>query len=358
METAWKRRCTIDKEWWVQGSSKRIFARQNREQTLWKTLRCDTMGHQKFFYQRRQEWRYLFHLEALRRIIHYFHDPVMQSNLITCRNCGNRFIGKYCNDCGEKVYSEHDRHVSHFFEEGLHFITHFEGKLFKTIRTIFTRPGKLSEDYCTGVRKSYFKPLSLFLLLVVVYLLFPKFEGLNMQLGYHKINNYYGSYATRKTAEVQKTTGMNDMQFSEAFHRKSEKVSKFMLVIILPLCALFFWVMTFRKRKYFFDQMVLSTEVNSFFLLWGYLLLPLLLMAAGWIAYLLHKDEIIIKDDTSGIMVYALVCTYAGMAARRFYKLKTWQSILFGISFFLIHYIVVHIVYKFLLFVAVINQIH
>src|SRR5687767_10494276 len=104
---------------------------------------------------------------------------------VACKNCGTSFTGKYCNECGEKRYTEHDRTVTHFVEEGVHFLTHFEGTFFTTLRYIFTRPGKLSADYCFGIRKSLFKPLSLFLLLCIIYLLFPVFEGLNMRLNYH-----------------------------------------------------------------------------------------------------------------------------------------------------------------------------
>ena len=117
----------------------------------------------------------------------------MQTPSHICKNCNHAFTGKYCNHCGEKVYSEKDRSVLHFFEEGLHFITHFEGTFFNTLKKIFTRPGQLSVDYCNGKRKTYFKPLSLFLLLVVLYLLFPFFEGLNMKLYYHVHHPLYGS---------------------------------------------------------------------------------------------------------------------------------------------------------------------
>ena len=92
----------------------------------------------------------------------------MQPNPLICKNCGNSFTGKYCNQCGEKVYGEKDKSVFHFFEEGLHFITHFDGTFFNTLKKLFTQPGQLSVDYCNGKRKSYFKPLSLFLLLVVI----------------------------------------------------------------------------------------------------------------------------------------------------------------------------------------------
>ena len=47
-----------------------------------------------------------------------------------CKNCGNFFYGNYCNICGEKVYTEHDKSILHFFEDAVHFLTHFEGNFF------------------------------------------------------------------------------------------------------------------------------------------------------------------------------------------------------------------------------------
>lgn len=277
---------------------------------------------------------------------------------ITCKACGHHFTGKYCNNCGEKVYTEHDRKVSHFFEEGFHFITHFEGKFFTTVKSLLTRPGKLSEDYCGGIRKSYFKPLSLFLLLVVVYLLFPVFEGLNMRLYYHTHHSIYGNFAMQKARDVMLHTGLTDAQLTTTFHAKSEKASKFLLAVILPLTALFFWAMTFKKRKYFFDQMVFATEVNSVYLIWGFMILPLLLALTEWASHLVTGRYFQTGDGPISLVIYLVMAVYVALAAKRFYRVKRWQGILLGILFYLIHYIVIQVVYKFLLFAIVINQIH
>jgi hypothetical protein len=282
----------------------------------------------------------------------------MQPNPHICKNCGNHFTGKFCNQCGEKVYSEKDKSVFHFFEEGLHFITHFEGTFFNTLKKIFTQPGQLSVDYCNGKRKTYFKPLSLFLLLVVLYLLFPVFEGLNMRLYWHTHHNLYGKYATRKVIELMTQKHLADEQVTTIFHQKSEKVSKFLLLILLPLTALFFWLITYKKRKYFFDQMVFSAEVNCMYLLWGFLVLPFLLFVFEKIYYLAIGSYLTIDDTLLGIITYVLLCTYTAIGARRFYKINSWQSIGFALLFYIAHLIIVQYVYKFILFYIVIHQIH
>ena len=221
----------------------------------------------------------------------------MDTILTNCKNCGSSLSGKYCSHCGEKMYTDHDKSVIHFLEEGLHFVTHFEGTLFTTVRTMFSSPGKLSLDYCQGIRKRYFKPLSFFLLLVVLYLLFPFFEGLNMKLYYHTQHRIYGSYALQKAETLMRQRHLTEVQLSDIFHQKSEKVSKFMLLVILPATALFCWLFTFRKRKLFFDQMVFSTEVSSFFLFWSFLILPLLTTIFALVYHAILHHYPLLTDD-------------------------------------------------------------
>jgi hypothetical protein len=276
----------------------------------------------------------------------------------TCKNCNNSFTGKYCNQCGEKVYSEKDKSVFHFFEEGLHFITHFEGTFFHTLKKLFTQPGQLSVDYCNGKRKTYFKPLSLFLLLVVLYLLFPVFEGLNMKVYYHMHHDLYGKYASRKVTELLTQKQITGAQLETLFHQKAEKVSKFLLLILLPLTALFFWLLTYKKRKYFFDQMVFSAEINCVYLLWGFLLLPLVLFIFEKIYHVITNTYLTIEDPVVGIVMYTVLCIYTGAGARRFYKISKWQSIGFSVLFYIAHIIIVQYIYKFILFFIVIHQIH
>jgi hypothetical protein len=282
----------------------------------------------------------------------------MQTEQITCKNCGNHFTGNFCNNCGEKVYTEHDRTATHFLEEGFHFLTHFEGTFFTTIKTIFTKPGKVSVDYAFGIRKKYFRLLSLFLLLVVLYLLFPAFEGLNMRLGAHEKHALYGAYAKEKVKTIMAHKHWSEEHVAEVFHTISEKTSKILLVVLIPFTALAVWAVTFKKRKYAFDQMVFATEINCFYLLWGFLVLPLLLMALEWLFHLITRKYFPFNDDASFFMIAIPFIAFAIAASRRFFGLKIWQSILFALYFLVIHTFIVHYLYKFILFVTVINQIH
>lgn len=274
------------------------------------------------------------------------------------QNCKNVVTGKYCGHCGEKVYTRHDRTLVNLIEEGAHFITHLDGSFFNTIKALFTSPGKLSTDYCNGIRKKYFKPVSFFLLLVIIYLLFPVFEGLNQQLQYHLDNGLYGSFASQKIAQLMHNSGLTMKQVETQFHEKGEKVSKFLLLVIIPLSALFFWLCTFKKRFLFYDQVIFATEINTFYLLWGYLLMPLFTLLLYEAVKFFTGNKFYLQDKQIGTIIYVVFAFYVSKASKKFYALKTWQSVVLSIIFVFAHFAVIQHIYKFLLFKIVIWQVH
>ena len=274
------------------------------------------------------------------------------NTLVNCKNCKNSFKGKFCNNCGEKVYTEKDRSVLLLLSQGLHFITHLEGTFFNTIKAIITRPGKFSLDYCEGVRKKYFKPLGFFLMLVIIYLLFPFYQGLNMNLYSHTHHDVYGSYAMRKTIELMQAKHLSDGEIGQTFHHASEKISKFLLFIIIPFMALFSWLMGFKKRKYYFDNFIFCTEAVSFFILWGALLLPL-------IDATIRKffSVVLFSDPQTGIIIISVLVIYLMIASKRFFKFKWWYNILYSVLFSLVLAFFIQFLYNFILFYITIHSI-
>ena len=55
--------------------------------------------------------------------------------------------------------------VKHFFED----ITHYDGKLWKTVKPLLIRPGFLTQEYIKGKRASYLHPVRMFIFLNFVF---------------------------------------------------------------------------------------------------------------------------------------------------------------------------------------------
>ncbi len=267
---------------------------------------------------------------------------------ITCKNCGNHFMGKFCNQCGEKVYKEEDKHISHLFEEVFHFFTHLDGSFFTTLKTFFKHPGKLSADYCGGIRKKYFKPIPFFLMLVFLYLLFPKFKGLNMTANTYMNKDYdfvWVSIPVLKAKMIK--DNVSEIEILKRYDETSAKVSKFSLILLIPLGAIVLAGLYINKRRPFFDHFILSAELVSFYILLVYLITPL-------ITWLAEKVIPQFSDEFEGgswlgIVMAVIFAIFTVVSFRNFYKgnygLNILKAIIFQVAFF------VGILYVYRLFV-------
>ena len=87
----------------------------------------------------------------------------------TCKNCGHVFKGKICNHCGEKIFSEEQLTTKHFFHQVIDFFYHWESKVLKTIKLNFLKPGFVTKENLRGVRVPYAKPVQLYLVVAFIF---------------------------------------------------------------------------------------------------------------------------------------------------------------------------------------------
>lgn len=275
----------------------------------------------------------------------------MTSNT-TCINCGHTLTGTFCSQCGEKAFSEHDKQLSHFFHETFHFLTHLDGKFLTSLKSVFFKPGLLAFEYCQGIRRKYFKPVSLFLVGVIIYLFFPLIQGLNLSHAqavstFNAIGIHAPEALTLKKA-IQKNLPVD--QVAEKYNTKSPKFAKILLLILLPLTACLLWLLFFRKRAYLYDHLILSTEMNTFLLYTMFLIIPLLLSLTGFLLHFFGGYEFD-YDDSLLIPIQVTVLSVAwGSALRRFYTIGIWETIWKTVAFFVLHSILLYVVYRLILF--------
>ena len=80
---------------------------------------------------------------------------------ISCLNCGAELIGGFCHHCGQRAHVH--RSLSGFFDDLLHGVLHFEGKIWRTLPKLVGSPGELTRRYIDGERARFVSPIALFL---------------------------------------------------------------------------------------------------------------------------------------------------------------------------------------------------
>jgi len=88
------------------------------------------------------------------------HSPARTD--LACRNCGNQAPLKFCPECGQET-TLHPPTLGEFLHEFVGHYVALEGALWRTLRLLVTRPGRLTREYLDGRRRKYVLPLRLYL---------------------------------------------------------------------------------------------------------------------------------------------------------------------------------------------------
>ena len=90
--------------------------------------------------------------------------------LKTCKNCNSEVNSNYCHNCGQRT-SIHKVTFSETFQDVINSMFSIDAPLWVTIKTLILNPGKLFRDYLSGKRKTYYKPVTFFILTTIVFVL-------------------------------------------------------------------------------------------------------------------------------------------------------------------------------------------
>lgn len=261
-----------------------------------------------------------------------------------CKNCSTSLHGKFCAHCGQKAYDEKDKSIGKLVDEAIHFITHFDGKLLKTLKVIYFQPGKLSLDYSNGIRQRYYKPLSLYIFIVILYLIFPLASGMNMEMKYYKSTPMSGIWISRQIENKMRVSNKDEAQLELDFHMKSKTTSKFLLLLLIPLSMPILFLLYIRRKRYIFDNVILLTEVNIFYLLTLFILVPLVFIPFEYFLDWSVNDNVFLPVSIILFTVYCIALFHM------VFKEKWWVTIFKGGVFGLLFMFMIVTVYRTIVF--------
>ena len=87
-----------------------------------------------------------------------------------CLNCDAPLTGEYCASCGQ--HSKHHVHsTSALFSELVEDLFHADHRVWRTLRPLVFKPGKLTAEYLRGKRVTYTPPFRLYIVLSLIFFL-------------------------------------------------------------------------------------------------------------------------------------------------------------------------------------------
>lgn len=307
-----------------------------------------------------------------------------------CLNCGEQVAGRYCQKCGQEnvEVKESIWHLlMHFIED----LTHFDGKLWKTLKLLLFKPASLTRFYMDGKRATYLHPIRMYLFVSAVFFLViftggskspselkqkedakvaaqvPKIkldsalkeaDAFKFQIGkdtfdYKSVEAYdaaqnklsladrdswFESKLARQQIYLNQKYNGDKFEVGKAIIEQFEHYFSRILYISLPIFAFFVWILYRRNKEHFFvDHLIFSIHIYCAF----FIILFIVKIIDDVYEYYMHKPFTIL-DATAAIILFfylykSLRNHFHQSRAKtiiKFFILNTLTLILMGILMF------------------------
>ena len=95
----------------------------------------------------------------------------------TCPTCGKLVTTRFCATCGESPISPREQTLRGLAERLFQAFTSIDTKTARSVWTLIRQPGQLTVSWTNGIRKPYVAPITLFLLINVLFFAVQSLTG-------------------------------------------------------------------------------------------------------------------------------------------------------------------------------------
>lgn len=249
-----------------------------------------------------------------------------------CPSCGAEAMDHFCGNCGEKEISRSDYSLRHYLKEFTTVLTLLDSKVFRSLWLLISKPGFLSSEYFRGSRVHYVKPLQLFVFLNVVYYfsltLFVATTFTTPLATQLHMNNYYSAHASRQVDQKMQRDQISYEALEAKYDEKTSVLSKTLMFLLIPIFALLFYLLFFKKRQYLVEHVVVATHFWSFNLILLGVILPIVTVTLMRLLKMFNVSAAdVVNDNTSSIAIQICIAVYLFAMLRRFYAARRWYCV-------------------------------
>lgn len=216
--------------------------------------------------------------------------------------------------------------MRHLLHEALHFFTDLDSSPLRTLYTLVRRPGELTRAYFEGPRKRYLKPFQVFLVCNVIFFVLQSAEHyVAFSASFHgQIHEqFYSPLVYDRGIRAQQKSGLPPEVFEKVFDQHTERLSKEMLIVLVPVLALLLFLARPGKDHWLAEHVIFSMHVIAFYLLALVGLEPVIVYFLRKLAELGYREGWLVRlllDGFGDMIPFGL---YLGLAMRRYYRIST-----------------------------------
>lgn len=183
-----------------------------------------------------------------------------------CPNCGEEVTGNFCANCGQDRNASKELTLTNFARHAIPEILNIDGKFFRTIRILLTKPGFLTLEYLQARRESYTLPTQMYFVVAALFFIVTT----NLDVGTDALLKIpqVAERIEKKAKDSKKPVEFIQQQIDDTL----ENYIPFYTFFIVVLFASFLKLMY--KNWYYVEHLIFSLHfITVFLLLWIVLIL-------------------------------------------------------------------------------------
>jgi hypothetical protein len=252
----------------------------------------------------------------------------VESGSTDCLNCGAPLTGEFCASCGQKRLRT-DLALGEFLRETTEELTHWEGKVPRTLKTLLTRPGELTREFLAGRRARWLPPLRVYIVCSLLFFVAkPMVEAMSgrsaREMAKISITNEDGTVSPETRQQIEQglparifgserllRAAQNPRMLNEQIDASFPKA----MFILLPLFALFTNIAWRKRARLYPAHLYAALHIHAAWFVAMFVSTILAAFAPDRIAMLV------------GLAMVAYMVWYATRAFRRIYE-ESWPRTL------------------------------
>ncbi|HEY0996004.1 MAG TPA: DUF3667 domain-containing protein [Gemmatimonadaceae bacterium] len=235
-----------------------------------------------------------------------------------CVSCGREAVGTYCTWCGERRPEARHYTIRGFAEEAFESLSDVDGRLLRSLRTLFNRPGELTVRYMRGERVRWVPPLRLFLLMnIVFFVLAHRFHirVFDTPLHVQMTMQWYSKGITPIVHAHLAGTGLTMTQYAREFDGRTTTLARSLVIVMVPVFALVAALVNARQRRPALHH--LTFALHTYAALLGLLVGTWAAIYLGVVGYwLVTGRELVLRDGPFSLIQAVAVLAFVAVAQR------------------------------------------
>jgi len=183
-----------------------------------------------------------------------------------CLNCNATAMGDFCHQCGQSVRDNLDRSLGKLMGEFFGNIFFLDNRFFLSLRYLTLMPGRLTVEFLAGKRKKFISPITLFLFINLIYFFVNPLTDYSLALNDQIYSQPYSPWIKGWVSNKLQAQGLTFHDYGIAYQNMSDNIAKSIMIINIPMIAAIIYLISFKRRRYYYDSLIFAFHFFSFFM--------------------------------------------------------------------------------------------